>query len=46
MIEGLRLLELWIDRDGFSKELGEDVQGHATITTLSNPGLSLKSARV
>jgi hypothetical protein len=38
-------MELWIGRDGFSKELVEDVQGQATITTSSNPGFPLKFAR-
>ena len=32
-----RTLELWIGHDEFSKELVEDVQGQATITTSSNP---------
>ena len=38
-------MELCIDHDGFFKELVEDVQGQATITTSSNPGFPLKSAR-
>ena len=39
------MIKLWIGRDGFCKELGEDVQGQATITISSNPGFPLKSAR-
>ena len=37
-------MELWIGRDGFSKELVEDAQGQATITISSNPGFPMKSA--
>ena len=40
------MIKLWIGRDGFCKELGERVQGQATITNIRNPEFPLKSASV
>ena len=39
-------MELWVDYNGLSKQLEEDVQVQAIITTSSNPELPLKSAMV
>ena len=40
------MMELWIVRDVFCKEIGENEQGQATITNVRNPEFPLKSASV